>query len=230
VRFLTLSSPGSSVSQWVKILDLSIIVPWVLYAAVTIVIISFTEHQVHQQLMHRRSAIANLRKSFDRIFEAHAITHHKHYSAIFTDEPVAPGEDKEIRLNVHKAPIKTLPFTILIALVSWQWAVVFVGCVLLHHWIWNKIHLEMHKPEGRSFSHWPAYKFLARHHFLHHQYPSKNFNVVVPLADYVLGTNAHATGADMLEMEKLGLLTLKPEQAALLRKSVEEKKVLSGKR
>jgi hypothetical protein len=152
---------------------------------------SFIEHQVHSRLMHKASIAA-----FKRTFEAHAIVHHKHYSKIFSDEPVAPGEDKEIRLTVHKAPIKSLPVTALIALISWPGALVFVATVTLHHWLWNKIHLEMHKPEQRGFSRWPVYKFLARYHWLHHRYPDKNFNVVFPLADYVLGTSARANELD----------------------------------
>ena len=65
--------------------------------------------------------------------------------------------------------------------------------VCLHHFIWNQIHMEMHKPEKRFFSHWSTYKFLARYHYLHHRYPNKNFNVVLPLADYVLGTHIRAS-------------------------------------
>jgi sterol desaturase/sphingolipid hydroxylase (fatty acid hydroxylase superfamily) len=47
---------------------------------------------------------------------------------------------------------------------------------------------------------------LARHHYLHHRYPNKNFNVVFPLADYVLGTNARANEADLAGMRAEGLL------------------------
>ena len=118
--------------------------------------------------------------SFKRVFEAHALVHHKHYSKIFSDEPVAPGEDTEIRLTVRKAPIKAIPFAALIALVSWQGATIFVAAMTFHHWAWNKIHLEMHKPEQKVFSTWPVYKFLARYHCLHHRYPDKNFNCCVP--------------------------------------------------
>jgi sterol desaturase/sphingolipid hydroxylase (fatty acid hydroxylase superfamily) len=64
----------------------------------------------------------------------------------------------------------------------------------------------MHKPEDRFFAHWPAYKFLARHHYLHHRYPNKNFNVVFPLADYVLRTNARASDADLEGMRAEGIL------------------------
>ncbi len=169
------------------------------------VLMSFIEHQVHSQLMHKQSFLSRRRASFRRNFEAHAITHHKHYLKIFADEPVAPGEDKEIRLNVHKAPIKSAPVAILLAFVSWKASLIFVLTVMLHHWLWNQIHLEMHKPVKRSFSEWPIYKFLARYHYLHHKHPDKNFNVVFPLADYVFGTHAKASDQEVGLMQAEGL-------------------------
>src|SRR5262249_52330728 len=110
----------------------------------------------------------------------------------------------EIRLTVRKAPMKALPFAMLIALVSLPGAIIFLSVVTSHHWIWNQIHLEMHKPEGKFFREWPIYKFLARHHYLHHRHQNKNFNVVFPFADYVLRTNARANEADRAEMQRLG--------------------------
>jgi len=179
------------------------IVGWFIFSCI---LMSFIEHFVHERLMHRRSV-----ERFKKTFEAHAIQHHSvDYRDYFCDEPVPPGEDKEIRLNVHKAPIKAIPFAAAIALVSWQGALVFIGVATLHHWIWNKVHLEMHKPEKRGFSNWPAYKFLARYHYLHHEYPNKNFNVVFPFADYVLGTVAKATKAQKEDMYKLGFYTSRP--------------------
>ncbi len=179
------------------------IVGWFIFSAV---LMSFIEHFVHSKLMHRMSIAA-----FKRTFEAHALVHHKHYTKIFCDEPVAPGEDKEIRLTVRKAPIKALPIAAVIALFSWQGAVIFIATVVFHHWAWNKIHLEMHKPEQRGFSNWRIYKFLQQYHWLHHRYQDKNFNVVFPFADYVLGTSVRATEADLRYMhEQLG--TLKSEQ------------------
>jgi len=158
---------------------------------------SFIEHQVHAQLMHRRNYFSDRSPKYKRVFEAHAIKHHGHYSKIFSDEPVPEGEDEEIRLTVHKAPMKSIPAAALIALFSWQGAMIFVAVITFHHWAWNKIHLEMHKPEKRGFSNWPIYKFLAEYHWLHHRYPNKNFNVVFPFADYVLGTCAKPNAEDL---------------------------------
>lgn len=179
------------------------IVGWFIFSCV---VMSFIEHQVHARLMHRPSL-----KSFRKTFEAHAIVHHQQtYSDTFCDEPVPPGEDKEIRLTVHKAPIKALSVALPLAFFSWQGALMFMFVVTMHHWIWNKIHLEMHKPEHRGFSKWPVYKFLARYHYLHHKHPNRNFNVVFPFADYVLGTTAKATPADMQAMYELGFYTKRP--------------------
>ena len=161
------------------------------------ILMSFIEHQVHSRLMHKRSIAM-----FEKTFKGHAINHHKHYSKIFTDEPVPKGEDTDIRMNVWKAPIKGIPYFLVISIFSWQCALVFVAVGTLHSWIWNQIHLEMHKPEGRPFSKWPIYKFLARYHWLHHRYQDKNFNVVFPFADYVLGTVAKPTAADLKLMEE----------------------------
>ena len=173
------------------------IVGWLVFSCV---LMSFIEHQVHKKLMHRRSTA-----SFKRVFEAHALVHHRDYSEIFSDEPVARGEDEEIRLTVRKAPIKAAPFAALIALVSWQGAMIFVAVVVFHHWAWNQIHLEMHKPEQRIFSSWPIYRFLARYHCLHHRHTNRNFNVVFPLADYLLGTRVRANEGDLAYLERSGL-------------------------
>lgn len=172
---------------------------WLVFSCI---LMSFIEHQVHVQLMHRRNFFSDRSAKYKRVFEAHAIKHHGHYSKIFSDEPVPEGEDEEIRLTVQSAPMKSIPAAALIALFSWQGAVIFVCVITFHHWAWNKIHLEMHKPEQRGFSKWPIYKFLSRYHWLHHRYPNTNFNVVFPFADYVLRTVAKPTAADLELMEE----------------------------
>jgi sterol desaturase/sphingolipid hydroxylase (fatty acid hydroxylase superfamily) len=77
--------------------------------------------------------------------------------------------------------------------------------VCMHHVMWNQIHMEMHKPEGRFFAHWPFYKLLARHHYLHHRYPDKNFNVALPVGDILFGTMAKPTEEDWQAMRLEGI-------------------------
>lgn len=171
-----------------------------------VILMSFAEHQIHRTLMHRRNFLSDRFAAFKKTFEHHAIIHHGHYSAEFCDEPVAPGKDRHIRLSMEEGFIESLPFAALIALVSIQGAITMVAVVQLHHFLWNIFHLEMHKPEKRFFSEWPIYKFLCRHHYLHHKYPNKNFNVVFPFADYVLGTNAGASESELKEMSGMGII------------------------
>ena len=165
---------------------------------------SFIEHQVHRKLMHRKNFLSDRLLPFKRLFEHHAILHHTHYRTIFSDEPVAPGEDRGIRLSMVEGVLEGLPIAAVIGIFAWQGAVMFLLVVCLHHYLWSKIHLEMHKPQDRFFSHWPIFESLAVHHYLHHKYPDKNFNVVFPLADCVLGTNVPATESD-IEAYRAGL-------------------------
>lgn len=182
---------------------------WILFS---VILMGFIEHQVHAQLMHKRNFLSERNEGFKRTFEAHAIFHHGHYAKSFTDEPVPPGEDQEIRLTVRKAPRKALPFALVIAIFSWQCALIFIATVVFHHWVWNQIHLEMHKPSGKHFSNWPIYLFVCRYHYLHHVYPNKNFNVVFPIFDLVLGTLAKPTEKDISNMISLGFYGEKKRQ------------------
>jgi hypothetical protein len=177
------------------------------------VLMSFIEHQIHRSLMHRKNILSGRLPTFKKVFEHHAILHHRHYHKIFTDEPVPHGQDRHLRLSLKEGFLEALPISVLMTPISWQGAITFVIVVCLHHFIWNQIHMEMHKPEKRFFSHWSVYKFLARYHYLHHRYPHKNFNVVLPLADYVLGTYICASQSDLEEMDRLGFLQLRRVEA-----------------
>src|SRR5262245_47257924 len=118
---------------------------WFIFSCI---LMSFIEHQIHRRLMHRENFLSARRASFKRVFEAHTLVHHKHYTRIFSDEPVARGEDREIRLTVRKAPLKAIPFAALIAFVSWQGAAVFVAVMVLHHLACEMINMEMLSPEA----------------------------------------------------------------------------------
>jgi hypothetical protein len=172
----------------------------------SLALMSFLEHWIHRFLMHKKSPLSDRFAAFKKMFEHHAVLHHAHYRDIFSDEAVPPGVDRHIRLSMSEGMMEALPFCAIFATVSIPGAVIFMSVVCSHHFLWNQIHLEMHKPEKRFFSEWPIYKFLARHHFLHHKYPGMNFNVVLPFADYVLGHSVRPNQAELQEMRQLGML------------------------
>jgi sterol desaturase/sphingolipid hydroxylase (fatty acid hydroxylase superfamily) len=117
---------------------------------------------------------------------------------------VPRGEDRGIRLNLVEGLLECLPVPLVLVGISYAAGVTFplIGAVIfplvvaLHHLIWNQVHLEMHKPEKRFFAEWRIYKFMARHHFLHHRHPDKNFNVAFPIGDWIFGTVARADEDD----------------------------------
>lgn len=179
---------------------------WLGCFALSLAVMSFIEHQVHQILMHRTTGFRSRFRLLRKVFEHHAVLHHGTYRTKFSDEPVATGQDRGIRLSVMEGFLEALPATLIFALICVPLAVSFVSVVGLHHLIWNQIHLEMHKPRGRFFSRWSAYRFLARHHFMHHRHPHTNLNVILPLADYILGTNARPSLGDWRALYRAGLI------------------------
>jgi hypothetical protein len=172
-----------------------------------VVLMSLIEHWAHSRLMHKKPRNFLTQKSPARwkMFDRHAIVHHRQYFKSFHDDPVPHGEDRGIQLNVWEGLIESLPVSAVLALFSFTGAMLFPVVVCLHHITWNQIHMEMHKPEGRFFAGWRLYKHLARHHYLHHRYPDKNFNVALPVGDLLFGTMAKASADDWRAMEKEGI-------------------------
>ena len=172
-----------------------------------VVLMSVIEHQVHCRLMHKKPRLWFMRgiKARNRIFTSHAVEHHTQYRKTFHDDPVPHGEDRGIRLNVLEGLVESLPVSLALVWFSVTGAIMFPVVVCIHHLIWNQIHMEMHKPENRFFSKWAAYRCVARHHFLHHRYPDKNFNVAFPIGDFLFGTIAKASESDWESMRAEGI-------------------------
>ena len=58
----------------------------------------------------------------------------------------------------------------------------------MYYVAYEYIHWCMHLPKKRNIERSGIYFRLNGHHLLHHRYMHKNFNVVMPLADLLLGT------------------------------------------
>jgi hypothetical protein len=48
------------------------------------------------------------------------------------------------------------------------------------------------------------FRFIARHHWIHHQYPDYNFNLL-PGGDFLLGRHRQPVPADLQDMAVAGL-------------------------
>jgi hypothetical protein len=77
----------------------------------------------------------------------------------------------------------TLPMAATIA------TLVMVGATIgAYYAAYEGFHYLMHKPSIRWIESSSPFRFLERHHRLHHVHMGRNFNVVLPLADLTLGT------------------------------------------
>jgi hypothetical protein len=171
------------------------------------VIISFLEHLFHKWCMHRKEIPSRLfpKPVYMWVYEAHAIYHHGKYYKVFNHEPDEYGRFCNIHLVTIHTVLASAPLWGTIMHFSPVGGILMVLMTILHHQLWNISHEEMHIPKHPQMLKFAPYAFLARYHFLHHQYPTKNFNVVFPLADYVLGAHASGNEEDKTEMRRLGL-------------------------
>jgi hypothetical protein len=77
-----------------------------------------------------------------------------------------------------------------------------VAGAILHGVLWNAVHTEMHRPQKTWFSNTWIFRCWNRFHFLHHRHMGTNFNVLFLGADWILGTLAKITDADLAEIEQ----------------------------
>ncbi len=182
---------------------------WVLFCYL---LISLFENLVHKHFMHKKNfpeSVYTLMPYLIEVFESHAVRHHSIWYRKFDYEPDPIG--KEENLRILWLDVFAMIFVTSVVWLPLMWfdvlsGILFVCAFFIHRFLWNMIHLQMHIPKDVVFRHWKLYRFLARHHFLHHQDTNKNFNVVAPLADSLLGTVGKAEFKDIREMLRLGYL------------------------
>jgi hypothetical protein len=200
---------------------MSILLTVLLTMAISYVLISFTEHQVHSRMMHKKSFPNWFYKKWPYIFqiyEGHAIRHHGQWYRDFDFEPNEAGQLD----NIFITTIETIWLFLLLSpailaffLVS-PWAgITFFAFGIAHNRLWNMLHIQMHMPKPVFFAQWPLFHWLSRHHFMHHIYTNRNFNIVFPLADFVLGTVATPKLGHLREMMRLGYLQPRTTRAQL---------------
>jgi sterol desaturase/sphingolipid hydroxylase (fatty acid hydroxylase superfamily) len=74
--------------------------------------------------------------------------------------------------------------------ISGRWGLLcgtFLACAV-YYAAYEYLHWCMHLPAERSVERSGVFFRLNGHHLLHHRYMNRNFNVVLPVADFFLGT------------------------------------------
>ncbi|MEA2625880.1 MAG: hypothetical protein QOD06_1925 [Candidatus Binatota bacterium] len=162
---------------------------WELLAVpLTYVITNANEWRIHRDLLHRRSPVAPL------LYTRHTPEHH----ALYVAGDMQMRDRREFRLVLIPAYGLFLIFASLAPVAGALWLIVgrnvallytatAMAYALLYEWLHLAYHLPPESPIGRV----RAVSFLRRHHEIHHDprlMRHWNFNVTVPLWDWVRGT------------------------------------------
>ena len=146
--------------------------------------VSFFEWALHKYIMHT--------PIFVYPFQAHALTHHGLFRADHSYYLRREQDVPKVTFAWWNAPglfILNMPLLFLASTVGG--VATFIGgstALLLNYMLYEYLHWCMHIPQGRWIERTRAFQFLKKHHYLHHRYALRNLNVVLPLADWVMGT------------------------------------------
>jgi sterol desaturase/sphingolipid hydroxylase (fatty acid hydroxylase superfamily) len=161
---------------------------------------SFFEWTLHRFVMHRRQPLVPYP------FELHAMVHHK----LFQSDETFHAKNKEVLNHVTFVPrdyliLLCVNAPLFLAVEFLTGLPVAIGAsfaVLTYLVMFDTVHWMFHVPRSRFFENLGPYRWLKRHHLLHHRYQTRNLNVVFPLADFVLGTRVSAPnpGAQVLQV------------------------------
>lgn len=159
-----------------------------LVVPLVLVLVNFNEWHIHRNVLHRRTW------PLEVLFWRHTPEHH----VIFVRDDMAMRSTREFRLvlipfyGILAIFVTTLPITALLWVlvspnVALLWVASTMGYVVAYEWL----HLAYHLPESTPVGRNPLIRWLRGHHGMHHTpelMQRWNFNVTVPLADWLLGT------------------------------------------
>src|ERR1043166_2646826 len=168
--------------------------------------VSFFEWVLHKYLMHTPL----LGYSFD----AHALAHHGLFRADHSYHLQREEDEPKVTFAWWNAPgLLLLHIPMLIGLgflggraAYWGGAAGLVSYYALYEYL----HWCMHVPQNRWLEKTRAFRFLKAHHYLHHRFAFRNLNVVLPLADWLLGTLVLASPKDLTAPELISTSATPP--------------------
>lgn len=157
------------------------IVLWSLVAYATTAVFEYVGHF----LMHRLTGT--------RIHRDHAIRHHA--------QGVNTPEVTDIALTTH-LKFGGVLLVLAYGLIDVVGAVALTAAFMLHAVLWTRLHRQIHGVEQNWSRRLPGYALIRRHHLFHHVRTDRNYAVLFPFMDRLLGTRyapARARGAPRRE-------------------------------
>lgn len=154
----------------------------------TLLVANFAIYSIHRWLGHHLVPIAKL------FYQRHTREHHR----FFSPQAVAFESARDLRVVLFPWPLMVV---VSLAAASTAWLADLAGfgaassalyCSIVGYYLaYETIHFCDHLPEGHPVTQLPGLRYMRLHHRAHHAsrvMHTKNFNIVFPLADLVLGT------------------------------------------
>jgi sterol desaturase/sphingolipid hydroxylase (fatty acid hydroxylase superfamily) len=162
---------------------------WLL-VPITFVIANAFEWLVHKEVLHKR------RPMLGELYQRHTPVHHKVY--VQGDMPMRSGRELRLvlipALGVVGAVLFMVPWAVALGrLLGPNAGWLFLTTAGLYLVTYELSHLSYHLPDGHPVYRLPFVRKLRQHHERHHHprlMQRCNFNVTVPLFDWLLGTMA----------------------------------------
>lgn len=125
---------------------------------------------------------------FTYAYKAHTKVHHHIFKYDKTYQSQNAGDIKTIPMawwnGVVIATLAGLPMFVF----GYKMFLLTFVVSMCYYGVYEFIHWCMHLPKRRRIEYKSWYKKLNGHHLLHHRYMYKNYNVVLPFADWLFGT------------------------------------------
>ncbi len=159
---------------------------WLL-VPVVYVMSNATEHRAHRVALHRRTPGLTI------LYDRHTPMHHR----VFIAKDMCIRDARECALvllpwfGIVAIAVITAPFTALLWFTERNLACLFVATTMFYVLSYEWLHLAYHLPPSSFIGRNRLIRALRRHHATHHHPPLMqkwNFNVTVPLWDWVRGT------------------------------------------
>ena len=176
---------------------------------------SFFEWTLHRYVMHRPVW------KFVYPFRAHALVHHQTFRADDSYHLQQPGDRSTVPMAWWNAPLLLVLHVPLALFAGWlaghSLAIAGggLGALATYYATYEYIHWCMHIPRQRNIERSGIFFRLNGHHLLHHRYMGKNFNVVFPLADAVLGTLVLRSRVSFAQATGPGVPNVQPQANSL---------------
>ncbi len=145
------------------------------------------EHRAHRLALHRRTPGLTI------LYDRHTPMHHR----VFIAKDMCIRDARECALvllpwfGIVAIFVLTAPITVALWFTERNLACLFVATTMFYVLSYEWLHLAYHLPETSLVGRNSVIRALRRHHATHHHPPLMqkwNFNVTVPLWDWVRGT------------------------------------------